>query len=95
MRAMQTQMMSRKQEFDTQLVKVAGAAVIYLPFDAQEVFGGTNVHVKGLIDSVPYRSVIFNSGGKTFMVVSKPMRLAIGKESGDEVHVVMDLDSEE
>lgn len=50
--------------------------------------------VKGTIDGVPFQSSLMPlSGGALFLVVNQGLRDAIGKRTGDTVHVRMELDA--
>ena len=69
---------------------------IVLPFDVVAVYGARGqVKVRGTINGVPYRGSAMPQGdGTHYMVVNKGLRDQVGVARGDEVEVVMDVDSE-
>ena len=86
-----------RQEFEVTLLKppdIDGAYFI-VPFNVPEVYGTkAQVKVRGTIEGYPYRGLIANMGEGHCMVVKKGIRQAIGKSAGDNVKVVMDIDTE-
>ena len=89
--------MSRKErEFDATIEAAGrGGAAVAVPFDVREVFGSGRPRVRALIDGHEYRGSIANMGRGHVLGVRKDVRAAIGKDIGDRVHVVVELDTEE
>jgi hypothetical protein len=72
------------------------AAYICVPFNVKEVFGTkARVAVKGTFDTQPYRGTIQPMTGGHVIGVNAEMRKALGKKTGDTIHVVMERDEEE
>ena len=72
------------------------AAYICVPFDVREVFGTkARVAVKGTFDGKEYRGTIQPMTGGHVIGVNAEMREALGKTTGDTIHVVMEQDAEE
>ncbi|MEL7562947.1 YdeI/OmpD-associated family protein [Dehalogenimonas sp. 4OHTPN] len=72
------------------------AAYIHVPFDVKEVFGTrARVAVKGTFDNREYRGTIQPMTGGHVIGLSAGMRKALGKTTGDTIHVTMEMDSEE
>lgn len=88
--------MSEKQTFETVLEKHEGmdATGIYLPFDAEEVFGQKRVPVKVSINGAEYRSTVMRMGGKYMMAVPKVFREAARIKAGETITVEMEKDTE-
>ena len=88
-----------KPEFDTVIEKPEGVITPYfaVPFSAHDVFGTKGqVKVRGTIDGIPYRNSIAPMGdGTHVMLINREIRDATGKDVGDSIHVVMELDTEE
>lgn len=72
-----------------------GGAAVAVPFDVKEAFGSGRPRVRALIDGHEYRGSIANMGSGHVIGVRKDVRGAIGKDIGDRVHVVVELDTEE
>ncbi len=87
------------ETFDALLELPPGVQVNYItvPFLVVEVFGSkARVNVKGTIDGLPYASSIAPIGdGTHVMMVTKAQLAQIGKTTGDTIHVMMELDTEE
>ena len=66
-----------------------------VPFGVQEAFGtGGRVPVVGTINGAPFRSSLMPNGDAThILVVNKAWRQAAGAAEGDEVAVVMEVDT--
>ncbi len=86
-----------KQQFEAVIeeASVAGGAFITIPFGVQEVYATKGrVKVKATFDGHPYRGSLAPMGGKHVLGVRKAVRQAIGKNYGDTVNVVIELDTE-
>jgi hypothetical protein len=86
-----------RQEFDITLLRPGDmdGAYFLVPFNVLQVFGTrAQVKVRGTIDGYPYRNSIANMGNGHIMAVKREIREAIGKNAGDTVHVVMEIDTE-
>lgn len=72
-------------------------AYVSIPFDVEKVYGTRGqVKVKAWFDDHPYRGVLANMGtGCHIIGLRKDIRLAIGKQAGDKVKVVLERDTEE
>jgi hypothetical protein len=84
-------------EFDAELIDAGGGGVfIYIPFDVFEIYGTRGqVKIKATIDGYLYRGSIVNMGkGKHLLGIRKDMRQAIKKEIGDNVHIILEKDTE-
>ncbi|HCQ14980.1 MAG TPA: hypothetical protein DIU20_01885, partial [Cryomorphaceae bacterium] len=73
-----------------------GGAWVKVPFDAKEVFGSGRPKVKAVFDGkVIYRGSLMRMGGPDYLLgVRKDVRKALHKSPGDEVEVVLSLDTE-
>jgi hypothetical protein len=70
---------------------------LQIPFDVVSVYGTrSRVSVSGTINDFPFQSSIFPDGeGGFHLMVNKAMQVGAGAKSGDEVEVVMYLDTAE
>jgi len=72
-----------------------GGTFVEVPFDVEAAFGRKRVKVKATIDGVPYRGSLVRMGKPCHIVgVLKEIREKIGKGPGDQVHVVVEEDTE-
>ncbi len=72
-----------------------GGTFVTVPFDVEATFGKKRVKVKATIDGVPYRGSLMRMGKPCHMLgVLKEIRDKIGKGPGDQVHVVVEEDTE-
>ena len=88
----------RKYDYDAIIQKVPdqdGAYVVF-PFDVRAEFGKGRVKVHATFDGVPYDGSIVNMGVKNadgsvchIIGVRKDIRMKIGKQPGDSVHVTI------
>lgn len=91
--------MSRKQyEFEAVIYEVPGkgSAYVIFPYDIREEFGKGRVKVHATFDGEPYEGSIVNMGVKKedgavayIIGLRKDIRLKIGKQPGDTVHVTI------
>ena len=74
-----------------------GGAFVRFPFDVQEHFGTRGqVKIVASFDREKYRGSLAPMGGGCHILgIRKDIRAAIGKDIGDRVQVVVELDSEE
>jgi hypothetical protein len=89
--------MSGRHEFDGEIEPGrGGGALVEIPFPVRDVFGtGGQVRVKATFDGHPYRGSLAPMGGGVHILgIRKDVREAIGKDVGDRVHVVIELDTE-
>lgn len=88
----------KKQEFEAVIEKPpnSNGAFVVIPFNVAEIFGTKGqVKVKATFDGHPYRgSVVPMGGGQHVLGLRKDIRQAIGKTHGDQVRVVLELDTE-
>jgi hypothetical protein len=72
-----------------------GGAWVDVPFDVEQVFGRKRVPVRALIEGVEYRGSLVRMGGPGHMLLMrKDIREQVGRQPGDEVHVVVEEDTE-
>jgi hypothetical protein len=72
------------------------AAFIRVPFDVKAAFGTrARVAVKGAFDGREYRGTSQPMTGGHVIGLSAGMRKALGKTTGDTIHVTMERDTEE
>jgi len=83
-------------EFDAVIEDAGGGGTfVPVPFDVEATFGKKRVKVKATIDGVPYRGSLVRMGKPCHMLgVLKEIRAKIGKGPGDQVHVVVEEDTE-
>ena len=91
--------MNRKQyEFEAVIHEVPGkgGAYVIFPYDIREEFGKGRVKVHATFDGEPYDGSIVNMGVKKedgavayIIGLRKDIRLKIGKQPGDTVHVTI------
>lgn len=88
--------MSKKQTFKAIIQDPGGGgAFVEVPFDVEEVFGAKKPKVKAMIEGVPYRGVLTRMGTECHMLlILKSVREQIGKTFGDEIKVMVELDTE-
>jgi hypothetical protein len=72
-----------------------GGAGVFIPFDVKKVFGKARSKIKGTIDKHPYQTTTAVMGSKYLLGIRKEIRETIGKNIGDNVKVVMEIDTEE
>lgn len=71
-----------------------GGAWIVFPYDLKETYGkGNLVPVVATFDGVEYRGSIAKMGPEPLLLVRKDVRQKIGKSGGDDVAVVVSLDT--
>ncbi len=78
--------------FDAELKKVPDidGAYIEIPFDVKETFGKGRVPVHATFDGEPYDGSLVRMGTPCHILgVRKDIRLKIGKQPGDTVHVTI------
>jgi hypothetical protein len=85
-----------KQVFQVSLEKHAKseACVIYLPFDAEQIFGAKRVPVCGTINDARFRSTVFRMHERYFIPVNKELREHAKVKGGDLVNVEIERDRE-
>ncbi|MES2765068.1 MAG: YdeI/OmpD-associated family protein [Bacteroidota bacterium] len=85
-----------KLEFDAMIFKAGdnNGCGVKMPFTVQEMFGvNGQVKVVGTFDGEPFRTSIAPYSTGNFIVIKKDVRAKIGKEAGDTVRIVMELDT--
>ncbi len=90
--------MNNKFEFDALLISAGGGGVfVEVPFDVETVFGSKGlIPIKATIDGEAYQGSLANMGtGCHILVVLKAIREKIGKQVGENVHIVMERDTKE
>lgn len=88
--------MSEKRKFRARIESSwGGGAFVTVPFDVEKVFGAKRVKIKALIDGQHYRGSLVRMGGPAHILgVLKDIRARIGKDIGDEVEVIVEIDRE-
>ena len=84
--------MDKEFAFDAELKKVPDidGAYIEIPFDVKETFGKGRVPVHVTFDGEPYDGSLVRMGTPCHILgVRKDIRLKIGKQPGDTVHVTI------
>lgn len=72
------------------------ASCVIFPFDIEECFGTKGqVRVKATFDNVPYRGSLANMGFGHTLILTKDVKLKVGKNHGDTVSVTVQKDTEE
>jgi len=72
-----------------------GGAYVDIPFDVEQLFGKKRVPVRALIEGEEYRGSLVRMGTPQHMLLMrKDIRQKIGRQPGDEVHVVLEEDME-
>ena len=82
--------------FIAPLLSGGGGAFVEFPFDTEQLFGTKGrVKVKATFDGAPYRGSLARMGGEHhILIVLKSIRGKIGKQPGDTVEIVLELDTE-
>ena len=76
-------------------MRAVEGAFVQVPFDVEQAFGSKRPKVKATIDGVPYRGTLVRMGAECHILgVLKEIRGKIGKDFGDEITVVVELDAE-
>jgi bifunctional DNA-binding transcriptional regulator/antitoxin component of YhaV-PrlF toxin-antitoxin module len=88
--------MSQQHRFRAVIEEAGGGgAFVTVPFDVEQAFGSKRVPVCATIDGEPYRGTLVRMGGDCHMlIVLKEIRQRIGKQPGDEVEVMVQVDRE-
>ena len=71
-----------------------GGALVEVPFDVEEAFGGRRPKVRATFDGHAYRGSVAFMGGRPLLGVTRAVREAIGKDVGDRVSVTVARDDE-
>jgi hypothetical protein len=89
--------MTKKHTFKAIIQNAGGGgAFVEVPFDVERTFGSKRPKVKAMIEGVPYRGSLVRMGGPNYMlIILKGIREQIGKTSGDDIQVLVELDTEE
>ena len=74
-----------------------GGAFIDFPYSIEETFGVKGrIPVNALIDGLPYQGSLVNLGNPLHMLlIKKEIREKLGKDRGDEVQIILELDTSE
>jgi hypothetical protein len=89
-------MMKKKHTFKAVIQNPGGGgAFVEIPFDVEAAFGAKKPKVKAMIEGVPYRGMLTRMGSEYhILIILKSIREQIGKTFGDEVKIVVELDTE-
>jgi len=91
-------MPAKKFEFNALIKKheTLNSGFIEFPYDVMKEFGKGRVKVKALIDGFEYHGSLVKMGGDSHWIgINQEVRKEIGKDPGDEVHVVIEEETEE
>jgi hypothetical protein len=96
----QMQMAVTQKKFSAVLEKPddgMDTAYVSIPFDVEKEYGTKGqVKVKAWFDNYPYRGILANMGtGSHIIIVRKDIRVAIEKNVGDKITVVLEQDLKE
>lgn len=87
-----------KYEFDAEIKRLEGKIqwnVFYFPESALACFGSKgNIPVKITVDGHPFDHMLLGSRNGHYLVYNAFIRRAVGKESGDVVHVTLEKDDQ-
>src|SRR6266498_3773078 len=88
--------MPKKQTFTATIQNSGGGgAYVEVPFDVEDAFGSKKPKVKAMIEGIPYRGTLTRMGTECHILgIRKEIREQIGKTFGDEVTVMVELDTE-
>lgn len=87
-----------KIKFDAKLIDNDGSGMyVEFPHDVEETFGVKGrVPIKCSFDGIPYRGSLANMGMSCHaLIVLKQIRETLNKSSGDSVHIILELDTDE
>ena len=70
-----------------------GGRWIEVPFNGKDAFGQARAAVAGTLNGTPFQGRLSVYGGVTYLGLNKEIREAARLEVGDEIDVVMDVDS--
>jgi len=80
--------------FSAPIERSGSGAYVTVPFDAEAAFGKKRVPIRATIDGVPYvGSLVRMGGGSHVLGVLKEIRVALDKDQGDVVDVVLEEDT--
>ncbi|SDX81272.1 Uncharacterized conserved protein YdhG, YjbR/CyaY-like superfamily, DUF1801 family [Eubacterium barkeri] len=85
--------MKKALEFDAILLKKPemDAAYVEVPFDIKAIFGKSRLLVHATFDGEPYDGQVVKMGTPSHLIgVRKDIRLKIGKQPGDSIHVTLE-----
>jgi hypothetical protein len=72
-----------------------GGAFVEVPFDVEAAFGSKKPKIKAVIEGIPYRGTLVRMGTEChLLLILKSVREQAGKSFGDEVKVLVELDTE-
>ena len=72
-----------------------GGAFVEVPFDVEAAFGSKRPKVKAMIEGIPYRGTLTRMGTDCHVLgIRKEIREQIGKTFGNEVTIMLELDTE-
>jgi len=84
-------------EFDSEIMRLEGKIkwnVFYFPYPALEHFGSKgNIPVRITVDGYAFDHMLLPSKNGHYLVYNEFIRRAVGKQSGDIVHVILEKDT--
>ena len=88
-----------KYEFDSEIKQLEGKikwSVFYFPYSAAEEFGMKgNIPVLIIVDGHSFEHTLLPSRNGHYLVYNEFIRQAVGKNSGDTLHVTLEKDPKE
>ena len=88
--------MPEQHRFSAPIELSGNGAYVTVPFDVERAFGRKRVPVLATIDGIPYRGSLVRMRGECHVLgVLKEIRVALGKDEGDVVEVVLEEDTSE
>jgi len=86
-----------KFEFDSEIKQLEGKikwSVFYFPYSALEHFGSKgNIPVCITVDGYPFDHMLLPSKNGHYLVYNEFIKRAVGKNTGDSVHVTLERDT--
>lgn len=85
--------MGKTYRFSAPIERAGSGAYVTVPFDAEAAFGKKRVPVKATIDGIPHTGSLVRMGSQEHVLgVLKEIRVALGKDEGDVVEIVVEED---
>lgn len=89
--------MAKQLRFSAEILSAdRGGAFVEIPYDLDKEWGSKRPQVKATFDGEPYRGTALKMGTECYvLLILKGIRAKIGKDVGDKVRVVMEVDTDE
>jgi hypothetical protein len=88
--------MTKRQTFTAVIQNAGGGgAFVEVPFDVEKEYGSKRPKIKALIEGIPYRGILTRMGTDCHILgIRKEIREQVGKTFGDEVTIILELDTQ-